>query len=183
MLKKELQVTKLQAEIKETVEEKLKGEQRKFLLREQLKSIKQELGIEKDDKQAVITKFTERIAEIEQRAEECRRERRGPGGEDGLGEEDSRSWKAIPTEARNVIDSEMSKLSSLEKDSSEFNTTRNYLDWLTQIPWHIYSHENFDVERARDILNAEHYGLSDIKERILEFIAIGALTGSVQGEK
>ena len=109
LLKKELQLSKLQNEIKESVEEKMKGEQRKFLLKQQLKAIKKELGLEQDDKEMVLKKFNDRI-------EKCGRDN-------------------IPKESLKVIDEEISKLTSLEKDSSEFNITRNYLDWLTQMPW------------------------------------------------
>ena len=70
----------------------------------------------------------------------------------------------------------------LEPASSEFNVTRNYLDWLTALPWGVHSEENFSLTRAEGVLSEDHYGLEDIKERILEFIAVGALVGSTQGK-
>jgi ATP-dependent Lon protease len=70
----------------------------------------------------------------------------------------------------------------LEKNSSEFNVTRNYLDWLTQLPWGKSTEENFDLAKAKQVLDEDHYGLSDIKERILEFIAVSKLKGGVQGK-
>jgi Lon-like ATP-dependent protease len=73
-------------------------------------------------------------------------------------------------------------MSSLEPQASEFNVTRNYLDWITQIPWGQRSEENFDTESAKDILDQDHYGLKDVKDRILEFIAVGKLRGSVEGK-
>ena len=60
--------------------------------------------------------------------------------------------------------------------------TRNYLDWLTSIPWGSTSQENFDLSQAKQVLDEDHYGLNDIKERILEFIAVSQLNESVQGK-
>ena len=70
----------------------------------------------------------------------------------------------------------------LDNHSSEFNVTRNYLDWLTSLPWGVSSDENLDIIRASKILNEDHYGLDDVKKRILEFIAVSQLKGSVQGK-
>jgi len=123
------------------------------MLMEQLKHIKKELGLEKDDKEALVTKFTERIAE-----------------------------KELPDEASKTIDEELAKLQLLEPASSEFNVTRNYLDWLTGLPWGETSEENLSLRHAEAVLAEDHYGLEDIKERILEFIAVGALVGSTQGK-
>ena len=70
-------------------------------------------------------------------------------------------------DAQKTIDEELQKLSLLETSSSEFNVTRNYLDWLTALPWGVFSEENFDLTRAESVLAEDHYGLEDIKERIL----------------
>ncbi|KAL2651757.1 hypothetical protein R1flu_019885 [Riccia fluitans] len=155
LLKKELELSKLQASIARGVEEKISGEQRRFFLTEQLKAIKKELGLETDDKTALTVKFKERME----------------------------AWReGCPQHVLQVIEDELNKLQGLESSSSEFNVTRNYLDWLTSLPWGQYSEENFDVARAQEILDAEHYGLAEVKERILEFIAIGKLRGSAQGK-
>jgi len=153
LLKKELELSKLQSEISKQVEDKMSANQRRYMLMEQLKHIKKELGLEKDDKEALVAKFAERIA-----------------------------GRELPAEASKTIEEELAKLQLLEPASSEFNVTRNYLDWLTALPWGIYSEENFDLSRAEGILAEDHYGLEDIKERILEFIAVGALVGSTQGK-
>ena len=153
LLKKELELSKLQTEISKQVEDKMSANQRRYMLTEQLKHIKKELGLEKDDKEALVTKFTERI-----------------------------EGKEVPAEPLKVIQEELLKLQSLEPASSEFNVTRNYLDWLTVLPWSIYSRENYELGRAERVLAEDHYGLEDIKERILEFIAVGALCGSTQGK-
>lgn len=63
-----------------------------------------------------------------------------------------------------------------------FSVTRNYLDWLTTLPWGVMSEENLDIEQAVNILDSDHYGMEDIKKRILEFIAVSQLKGSTQGK-
>ena len=75
----------------------------------------------------------------------------------------------------------MEKFQLLEPTSPEYTVTRNYLDWLTVLPWGVYSKESYDVNHARQILNRDHFGLDDVKERILEFIAVGKLKGGVSG--
>ena len=87
-----------------------------------------------------------------------------------------------PEEAVKVVDEEIQKLSRLEPSSSEFNVTRNYLEWLTSLPWGVVGEEKLDIAHARDILDGDHYGLKDVKERILEFIAVGKLRGTTQGK-
>lgn len=153
LLKKEHELTKLQTKIRMEVEEKIKQQQRKYLLHEQLKVIKKELGIEKEDKDAIEEKFRARIKDLQ-----------------------------VPEVVMNVINEELGKLSVLDNHSSEFNVTRSYLDWLTCLPWGKYTEENLNLEPAEAILNEDHYGMHDIKERILEFIAITQLKGSAQGK-
>jgi len=155
LLKKELELSRLQADIGKRVEEKISTDQRRYFLNEQLKSIKKELGLEKDDKSALIARFTERLLPFQ---------------------------AALPAEARRVIDEEMAKLRGLEPASSEFNVTRSYLEWLTAIPWGKHSTESLDIAAAQGVLDADHFGLSDVKERILEFIAVARLRGSTQGK-
>uniref|UniRef100_A0A5B7ADI8 Lon protease homolog, mitochondrial n=1 Tax=Davidia involucrata TaxID=16924 RepID=A0A5B7ADI8_DAVIN len=155
LVKKEMEISKIQESIAKAIEEKISGEQRRYLLNEQLKAIKKELGLETDDKTALTLKFRERL---EPNKEKC------------------------PPHVLQVIEEELTKLQLLEASSSEFNVTRNYLDWLTALPWGNYSDENFDVLRAQKILDEDHYGLTDVKERILEFIAVGKLRGSSQGK-
>lgn len=155
LLRKEANLLKLQQDIGKRVEEKISKDQRRYFLMEQLKSIKKELGIEKDDKTALVQKFRERIEPQKD---------------------------LIPQTAMKVIEEEITKLEALEPASSEFSVTRNYLDWLTVLPWGKFSEERLDVGTARDVLDEDHYGLSDVKDRILEFIAVGKLRGSTQGK-
>lgn len=155
LIKKEIEINKIQESIAKAIEEKISGEQRRYLLNEQLKAIKKELGMETDDKTALSAKFRERI---DPKKDRC------------------------PPHVLQVIEEELAKLQLLEASSSEFNVTRNYLDWLTALPWGDYSDENFDVHNAQKILDEDHYGLSDVKERILEFIAVGKLRKASHGK-
>ena len=90
--------------------------------------------------------------------------------------------KSIPKDWNGVIDEEINKLRFLDSHSSEFSVTRNYLDWLTILPWGLASEENLDLGLAAQVLDEDHYGLEDVKKRILEFIAVSQLKGSVQGK-
>lgn len=152
LLKKELDISKLQSSINQRIEATISKTQREFFLREQLKAIKKELGMEKDDKTMDAEKFAERLKN-----------------------------KKVPDEVMKVINEEMDKLSVLEVQSAEYGVCRNYLDWLTIVPWGINSEETHDLKKAEKILEQDHYGLKDIKERILEFIGVGKLTGGVKG--
>ena len=152
LLKKELDISKLQSTINQRIEATISKSQREFFLREQLKAIKKELGMEKDDKSIDVEKFEQRL-----------------------------QGKKIPDDVMAVIKDEMEKLSVLEMQSAEYGVCRNYLDWLTIVPWSVISKETHDLRKAEKILAEDHYGLKDIKERILEFIGVGKLTGGVKG--
>ncbi|KAG7456552.1 hypothetical protein MATL_G00237040 [Megalops atlanticus] len=152
LLKKEYELSKLQQRLGREVEEKIKQTHRKYLLQEQLKIIKKELGLEKEDKEAMGEKFRERL-------KGC----------------------TVPQHVTDVIEEELNKLSLLDNHSSEFSVTRNYLDWLTSMPWGKSSEENLDISRAREVLEEDHYGMEDVKKRILEFMAVSQLQGSTQG--
>jgi Lon-like ATP-dependent protease len=155
LLRKEAELVKLQQDIGRRVEEKISKDQRKYFLMEQLRSIKKELGLEKDDKTALVQKFRERLEPVKD---------------------------VLPEAASRVIEEELEKLSALEPASSEFSVTRNYLDWLTVLPWGRSSEERLDVDAAGAVLDEDHYGLIDVKNRILEFIAVGNLRGSTRGK-
>eukprot|EP00055_Hartaetosiga_balthica_P002809 m.5359 g.5359 ORF g.5359 m.5359 type:complete len:1017 (-) comp2390_c0_seq1:140-3190(-) len=153
LLQAELLNLQLQDEIRESVQSKVQERNKKYLLEEQLVAIKEELGLLEDETEAIVKKFLQKLEGLE-----------------------------VPDNAKEVIDQEISKLSSLDARSSEFQVTRNYLDWLTSIPWGKTSEEVFDVERGLEILDEDHYGMQDVKDRILEFIAVGALKQSSQGK-
>ncbi len=75
------------------------------------------------------------------------------------------------------MDEELSKLRVLDPNSSEFSVTRNYLDWLTAVPWGVRTEDNLDIAHAAATLDQRHFGMADVKERVLEFIAVAALKG------
>ena len=152
MLRKEVEVARLQKEISAEVNLKIGEHQREFFLKEQLKVIQQELGLTKDDRSADIEQFKQRLED-----------------------------KTLPPQAQKRIDEEMNKLSILETGSPEYAVTRNYLDWATAVPWGVFGQDKLDLKHARKVLDAHHAGLDDIKNRILEFLAVGAYKGSVSG--
>ena len=152
LLKKELEVAKAQMEIREHVEKEIQSRQREVFLHEQLKFIQKELGIHKDDRTTEVEKFKQRIENLE-----------------------------MPNGAKARIDEEMEKLSVLEVGSPEYTVTRNYLDWLTSLPWNRFTKDNLSLEHAEQILNQDHEGLIEVKERILEFLGVGKLRGEVAG--
>ncbi|KAJ5646037.1 hypothetical protein N7490_002409 [Penicillium lividum] len=153
VLKKELMNAQLQSKITKDVEAKIQKRQREYWLMEQMKGIKRELGIESDGKEKLVERFKEKAEKL-----------------------------AMPEAVKKVFDEEINKLAHLEPAASEFNVTRNYLDWLTQIPWGQKSVENFGIKNAVSVLDEDHYGLKDVKDRILEFIAVGKLRGTVEGK-
>jgi len=152
LLRKEVEVAKLQKELTGEVNRKIGERQREFFLKEQLKIIQQELGITKDDRSADADEFRSRL-----------------------------EGKVLPPAVQKRIDDELTKLSVLETGSPEYAVTRNYLDWATSMPWGLYSEDKLDLERARKILNDHHAGLDDIKSRIIEFLAVGAFRGEIAG--
>ena len=169
VLKKELINAQLQSKISREVDSKIAKRQREYYLMEQLKGIKKELGMESDGKDKMIEKFKERAASLK-----------------------------MPDAVRKVFDEELNKLMHLEPAASEANVTRNYLEWLTQvripwvylllltgsekIPWGQHSQENYSIAHATKVLDEDHYGLRDVKDRILEFLAVGKLRGTVEGK-
>ena len=84
-------------------------------------------------------------------------------------------------EAERAVEDEMEKLQLIEPTSPEYNVSRNYLDWLTMLPWGVFSKDSYNIARARKVLDRDHYGLKDVKERILEFIAVGKMKGDISG--
>lgn len=152
MLRKEKEVAELQGRISEQVNEQISERQREFFLREQLKVIQQELGIAKDDRTADVEMFQERL-----------------------------EGKQVPEEAEKRIDEELKKLGMLETGSPEYAVTRNYLDWATSMPWGLFSEDQLDLAHARTILDAHHDGLDDVKQRIIEFLAVANFKGEVAG--
>jgi ATP-dependent Lon protease len=152
LMKKEIELSKLQEKITKQIEQKISKQQKDFFLREQLKEIKKELGLEKDEKTSEVEKFEERIKKLK-----------------------------LSEEAAQMVDEELNKLRLLEPHSAEYGVSRNYLDWITSLPWGVFSVDNYDIKKAKRILDRDHYGLDDIKDRILEFISTGKMKGNISG--
>ncbi|MCG8617030.1 MAG: endopeptidase La [Desulfobacterales bacterium] len=152
LLQKEIEIAKLQSKIQKDINTKVDDNKRKFFLKEQLKAIQKELGMQKDDKTSDVDKFKERFAELDP-----------------------------PEHVVKRFDEEIEKLSVLETGSSEYGVTRNYLDWVTSFPWGVFSEDNIDIERAEEILDRDHAGLADVKERIIEFFAAGVYKKDISG--
>ncbi|MDH3871456.1 MAG: endopeptidase La [Gammaproteobacteria bacterium] len=152
LINKELEVARAQMKIRQHVEAEIQSHQKEMFLHEQLKAIQKELGLSKDDKTAEVDKFRERIGEL-----------------------------VLPETAQARIDEELEKLALLETGSPEYAVTRNYLDWLTLLPWGVHTPDRLDLEQAQQILDKDHEGLVDVKERILEFLAVGIMRGEVAG--
>jgi len=152
LLSNELEMAKTQHQIRKSVERRIDKQQRDFFLREQLKTIQHELGIAKDDRTAELDKFNERLDKL-----------------------------TLTEQAQERVDEEMDKLAMLETGSPEYAVTRNYLDWITLLPWGKHSEDKLDLEFARKALDKDHYGLEDVKDRILEFLAVGIMKKEISG--
>lgn len=152
LLKEEIELSKLQQDIQKQIEEKISQNQREFFLKEQLKVIKKELGLEKDDKTSEVEAIEKKIETIH-----------------------------LSEEAQKVVGEELDKLKTLETGSAEFNVTRTYLNWITDLPWGIFSEDNKNLKKARKVLDEQHFGLDDVKQRILEFMSTIVKRGKVSG--
>lgn len=154
IMKKDLEHARLQSQFKSQIEDKFAKEHRKYLLMQHLRHIKRELNLERDDKQTIITAFREAVSKL----------------------------SSVPEEASKAIETELGRLGNLEPQSPEFNVSRTYLEWMTALPWGNMTEENVDIVQAESILNEDHYSLEDVKEMILEHMAVSILKGSVQGK-
>lgn len=145
-LKREKDVADIQKKISDEVNDKVNKYQREYFLREQLKVIRSELGMDEDDKSKDINRLHEAIAEAE-----------------------------MPEDAEKAALEELERLETIPETSPEYNVTRTYLNWMTGLPWNKSSEENTEITKAKKILEKDHYGLEKPKERILEFLAVRAL--------
>ena len=148
LLAKETQLAQLKTKIQGQIEGKIGDHQRKFFLNEHLKAIKSELGLESDDKSLDVKRFRERV--------EAKK-------------------SGMTAETLQVIDEELRKLQLLDPNSAEYGVTRSRLDWLTDLPWGTTSTDTLDLTTLRAGLDADHYGLEDVKDRITEFVAVRKL--------
>lgn len=142
----ELELAELGNQIQEEIRAKAEAAQKEYFLREQMKIIRRELGEETDAREAEIARLEQAI--------------------EGAG---------MPEVALVRAEEELSRMKTTPVESGEYSVVRNYLDWLTTLPWSVSTDDNRDLKRARDVLDEDHYGLEEVKDRILEFLAVRKL--------
>jgi len=150
ILNRELEVLELGSKIQSQVQSEIDKNQREYLLRQQLKTIQEELG-ETDETQAEINELRARI--------------------DAAG---------LPEEADKQARRELDRLSKLPAAAAEYGVIRTYLDWILAVPWSASTEDNLDIVHAREVLDTDHYDLEDVKDRILEFLAVQKLKREVK---
>ena len=142
-IKKEQQVLQMQEQIQSRVNSKLEKNQRDYFLREELKHIQQELGLTSDPRSAIFEKISKQIAALN-----------------------------LEGEVAESVKNELDKFQSLDPNSPEYSITRTYLETIAALPWNDSEPEDFTLESASKILEKDHYGLRDVKDRILEYLAV-----------
>ncbi len=151
LLTKEFEILQIQKNIRSRVEKEMGETQREFLLREQMKAIQQELG-ERDERQSEVDEYRAKVVDAK-----------------------------LPEEVAERAAKEIERLEKMPFGMPEGVVIRSYLDTLLALPWSVISEETLDVGAAEDILNEDHYGLAKVKERILEFLAVRQLAGTLKG--
>ena len=150
-LNRELELLKLGNKIQSEVKNKIEDSQREYFLREQMKAIQKELG-DKDDRTAEIDEFQEKIEKA-----------------------------GMPVEAKEAAVKELDRLAKMSPQAAEYTVSRTYLDWLISLPWKIHTEDRIEIQTAKEILDEDHYGLNDIKDRILEFLSVRKLKETSKG--
>jgi ATP-dependent Lon protease len=145
-IKKEQELLRIQKKIQKEINEKIEKSQRDYFLKEELKAIKGELGMTTDAKSSDYQRFKEKL--------------------------DSFKFEG---ETKEVVEQELEKFNLMEPNSAEYIVTRNYLDMIVSLPWDSAADENFNMKNAQAILEADHYGLKDVKTRIVEYLAVRKL--------
>jgi ATP-dependent Lon protease len=151
ILTRELEVVQLGSKIQSQVESEIDKGQREYFLRQQLKAIQEELG-EEDEQQAELNELRERIEEAK-----------------------------LPDEAQKSAERELSRLEKLPPVAAEYGVIRTYLEWLVDLPWSKETEDNLDIAHARKVLDADHYDLEEVKDRILEYLAVRKLNPESPG--
>jgi ATP-dependent Lon protease len=147
LLARELEVISIGTEIQSQVQSEMDRTQREFVLRQQLKAIQEELG-EFDESAAEANELREQLAAID-----------------------------LPEDVRKQADRELGRLENLPPAAAEHGVIRTYLEWIASLPWDKSTEDNLDLGHARQVLDEDHYGLEQVKERILEFLAVRKLAG------
>jgi ATP-dependent Lon protease len=152
LLSRELEVFELGTKIQSQVQSELEKGQREFFLRQQLKAIQEELG-EGDPEQAELQELRERLEAHE-----------------------------LPEEVKRASDRELSRLERLPSAAAEYGVIRTYLDWIATLPWGVTTADNLDLDRARQVLDEDHYDLEKVKDRIIEHLAVSKLRNDPSGQ-
>ena len=150
-MEEQAEVRKLEKQLKDQIKKSVGSTHRDAYLNDQLKAIQKELG-QSEDGRDDFEEYEHKISEAK-----------------------------MPEHVAEVARKELKKLRMMSPMSAEANVGRNYLDWLVSLPWAIYTDDNFDLERARKILDEDHYGLEKVKDRIIEHLATSKLKGSLKG--
>ncbi|MGA9858167.1 MAG: endopeptidase La [Solirubrobacteraceae bacterium] len=145
ILARELEVVALDSKIQSQVQSELEKGQREYFLRQQLKAIQDELG-EGDEVQAEVNELRSQLEALQ-----------------------------LPEEAAKQVERELSRLERLQPAMAEYGVVRNYLEWIASLPWNTSTEDNLDLKHARKVLDEDHYDIEQVKERILEFLAVRSL--------
>src|SRR5512143_115098 len=151
LLTRQLEILKMRERINSQIKEEMGKNQREYVLRQQLKAIKEELGEDEGDQSDL----------------------------DGL--EDRISKANLPTEAEQVAKKQIKRLRNMQVGSAEYTVVRTYLDWILDLPWHVQTTDNLEIVAVRKVLDEDHYGLEKVKKRILEYLAVRKLKKDKKG--
>jgi ATP-dependent Lon protease len=151
LLTRQLEILKMRERINSQIKEEMGKNQREYVLRQQLKAIKEELG-EDDGDQGDLDGLEDRIAKAN-----------------------------LPTEAETVAKKQIKRLRNMQVGSAEYTVVRTYLDWILDLPWHNQTPDNLDIAAVRKVLDEDHYGLEKVKKRILEYLAVRKLKKDKKG--
>ncbi len=150
-MRSEMEILEVEKRIRSRVKKQMEKTQKEYYLNEQMRAIQKELG-EKDEFRNEIQELEDKLARIE-----------------------------MSEEAREKTEKEIKKLKMMSPMSAEATVVRNYIDWILSLPWADYAGDKIDLETARAVLDEDHYGLEKVKERILEYLAVAKLVGSIKG--
>ncbi|MCT4594819.1 MAG: endopeptidase La [Anaeromicrobium sp.] len=151
LLVEEIEVLEIEREIQAKVKGKINQVQKEYYLKEQLKAIHEELG-EDADPEDEVEEYKDRLGKIK-----------------------------LPKEVAEKVQKELKRLSKLSPSSSESGVIRTYIEWILDLPWNKQTKDRIDIKKAKEILDEDHYGLKDVKERILEYLAIRKLAKNMKG--
>jgi ATP-dependent Lon protease len=151
LLHREVDLSSVQAKIQSHVKDEISKSQRDYFLREQVRAINKELG-ESDEKLKEVEDYEKRLTKAK-----------------------------LPKDAREEATKQLKRLEQMHPESAESTVVRTYLDWLCDLPWQASSRDDLNIKRAQKILDAEHHGLKDIKDRILEYLSVRKLNAQMKG--